>query len=361
MVSGSYIDRKEALRFMLQNNSIGIGVFLATYNSEAFLLEQLESILSSVPAPAAIVVSDDNSTDSTRSILYALEPQCASRDIELHVYKNSTANGGLHGNFQNLLRLAAESDFDVFFLCDHDDIWDGSKASKSLSALDEMMRASGSKSDKPALVFSDLEVIDEEGKMMSPSFAKFQGLPYPKNHSLERLFHQNVVTGCTTCFNRALLEAATPVPDAVVMHDHWLALCARVFGDWHYIDEPLVRYRQHGSNAVGAKRHHRSGIGVWFDPVFLKALSIFPWHFAQSIEQAKALLDRIELSNVTVAEADVKTIKAFVLLKEAGFGERVRQGLKWVSMGNGVLERIYLIAVFVVLPYLRVRKAENAI
>ena len=53
---------------MLKENNNGIGVFLATYNSESFLLEQLESIISSVPAPAAIVVSDDNSTDKTRSI-----------------------------------------------------------------------------------------------------------------------------------------------------------------------------------------------------------------------------------------------------------------------------------------------------
>ena len=338
-----------------------IGVFLATHNSEVFLEAQLRSILGSSISPGTLVISDDGSNDSTIKIIEALRPQFTAKNVEVHIYKNSPAKKGVLGNFANLFALGVASDIEVFFLSDHDDVWRTDKISQSITALKAVEQASVTDHQPPALVFTDLEVISSSGELIASSFAKFQGLPDPRTHSIDKLLHQNVVTGCTACFNRALLELAAPLPSQVIMHDHWLALCARVFGDWHYIDEPLVRYRQHGSNAVGAKRHHRSGISVWFDPVFLKALSIFPWHFAQSIEQAKALLDRIELSNVTVAEADVKTIKAFVMLKEAGFGERVRQGLKWVSMGNGVLERIYLIAVFVVLPYLRVRKAENAI
>ncbi len=334
-----------------------IGVLLATYNSEVYLSEQIRSVIDCVPAPSTIIVSDDNSTDGTLSILQSFEPECRSRNIQLSVHRNPAENKGVHGNFRNLFALGTASDLDIFLLCDHDDIWRENKIAKCVSALDSMVQASGHDAAFPALVFTDLEVMGDDGSSIATSFARFQGLPNPKEQPLERLVHQNVVTGCTTCFNRALLEVATPVPESVVMHDHWLGLCAKVFGDWHYIDEPLVRYRQHGANAVGAKRHHRSGLGVWLDPVFLKALSVFPWHFAQSIEQARALLDRVETYDAEVDEAVIQRIREFSSLKSWGPLKRIREGSKWVSMGQGILERTYLALVFIGLPYLRSRGA----
>lgn len=124
----------------LSDNSNGIGVLLATYNSEAFLREQLRSIICSVPAPAAIIVSDDHSTDATKSILEAIEPECRSKNIQLRVYDNPLSNKGVHGNFRNLLALGAASEVDVFLLCDHDDIWKGTKIAKSTLALDSLVK-----------------------------------------------------------------------------------------------------------------------------------------------------------------------------------------------------------------------------
>ena len=336
-----------------------VGVLLATCNSESFLLEQLISITRSTATPSVVIVSDDNSSDATKSILDDVEPEFRNKNIQLLVFDNSKENRGLYGNFQNLLGLGVESDLDVFLLCDHDDIWHETKIAKCLFALDRLAKDGMGENTLPALVFTDLEVMSVKGDIVSPSFAQFQGLPDPEKQPLERLLHQNVVTGCTSCFNRALLELATPVPNAIVMHDHWLGLCAKVFGVWHYIDEPLVSYRQHGANAVGAKRHHRSGLRVWLDPVFLKALAIFPWHFAQSIEQAKALLTRIERFECDVAEADAKTVAEFSRIVNWGALKRISEGSRWVSMGQGILERTYLNLVFICLPYLRVRKTPD--
>ena len=332
-----------------------IGVLLATYNSEVYLSEQVRSVIDCVPPPSAIIVSDDNSTDDTLSILESFELECRSKNIQLSVHRNPAENKGVHGNFRNLFALGKASDLDVFLLCDHDDIWRENKIAQCVSTLDMLVEGSLSDISRPALVFSDLEVMGDDGRSIAPSFARFQGLPDPTEQPLERLVHQNVVTGCTTCFNRALLEVATPVPESVVMHDHWLGLCAKVFGQWHYIDEPLVRYRQHGANAVGAKRHHRSGLGVWLDPIFLKALSVFPWHFAQSIEQARALLDRMETYDAEVNETAIQRIRDFSSLKSWGALKRIREGSKWVSMGRGILERTYLTLVFIGLPFLRTR------
>lgn len=332
-----------------------ITVLLASFNSESFLAEQLLSIFDQTQKPFEILISDDFSSDATSAIIERLS-QHGETFIGIEKQVNILCEQGLYSNFRNLFRIAVQASSDVYLLCDHDDIWFPHKIETSVVALQSLDERMGT-GDFPLLVFSDLAVVDEKGVMVSPSFANYQGLPDPQTQPLERLLHQNVVTGCTCCFNRQLLEIAYPIPEEVVMHDHWLALCARVFGHSHYIDEPLVKYRQHGKNAVGAKRSRKSGLSAWLDPAFLKALLIFPWHFAQSIEQAKALLERIEGSGVAVAKCDVSTIKAFVRLKEARPGERVRRGLKWVSRGQGVLEQLYFIAVFVALPYLKVRKA----
>ena len=332
-----------------------IGMLLATFNSERFLKIQLHSIFNQTMLPHEIIISDDHSVDATNEIVERLIDD-NRHSMQIDRRSNVADAQGLHSNFRNLFKMALESPSDVYFLSDHDDIWFPRKIETSVIALQSLDEKIGAE-NSPLLVYSDLAVVNEHGSTVCTSFAEYQGLPDPHAQPLASLLHQNVVTGCTCCFNRQLLEIACPIPEVVVMHDHWLALCARVFGHWHYIDEPLVKYRQHGKNAVGAKRSPKSGLSALLDPAFLKALSIFPWHFAQSIEQAKALLDRIELSNVAVDKSDVDIIKGFVMLKEARLGERIRQGLKWVSKGNGVLERSYLIVVFAVLPFLRVRKA----
>lgn len=49
---------------------------------------------------------------------------------------------------------------------------------------------------------------------------------------LNRELIQNQVTGCTVMINKALKEYVAQVTDVelIVMHDHWLALIALVFG-----------------------------------------------------------------------------------------------------------------------------------
>lgn len=46
-----------------------ISVCMATYNGERFLNEQIDSILPQLSLYDELVISDDNSTDSTRDII----------------------------------------------------------------------------------------------------------------------------------------------------------------------------------------------------------------------------------------------------------------------------------------------------
>src|SRR5690554_1551915 len=89
---------------------------------------------------------------------------------------------------------------------------------------------------------------------MAPSFMAYQGLN-PARTDLESQLISNTVTGCTTLMNMALLEQALPIPPQAMMHDWWLSLVASAFGELVYIDQPLVEYRQHGGNTIGARQH----------------------------------------------------------------------------------------------------------
>jgi len=91
--------------------------------------------------------------------------------------------------------------------------------------------------------------------------------------------------------NRKLLDIALPIPEDALMHDWWLALCATVFGHMGYIDEQLVKYRQHGGNEVGAKHFND-----FLNPIsggWRKRWQEGRDNLFQTMKQAQALAERI--------------------------------------------------------------------
>ena len=105
----------------------------------------------------------------------------------------------------------------------------------------------------PALVHSDLEVVDREGKRLAASYIAYQGLRIQRD-SLVNQVQSNLVTGCTAVINEELALKVLPIPAQAIMHDWWMAIAAVAYGRRLFIDQPLVRYRQHDANTIGASR-----------------------------------------------------------------------------------------------------------
>ena len=105
----------------------------------------------------------------------------------------------------------------------------------------------------PALVFSDLILVDEHDRETGCSFMETRGIDGRPANPLGTLLRHNLVTGCTITCNRALLKRSMPFPENIVMHDWWLALVAAATGRIEMLDAPTVRYRLHGGNQVGAQ------------------------------------------------------------------------------------------------------------
>src|SRR5690606_21571564 len=74
------------------------------------------------------------------------------------------------------------------------------------------------------------------------------------------LLRRNLVLGASLAFRRELLEAALPFGDGWV-HDAWLAVVATALdpNGVRVIEHPLLDYRQHGSNLIGARRRSLGG------------------------------------------------------------------------------------------------------
>lgn len=215
-----------------------IDVLLATYNGEKYLKAQIESILAQkVEETVRLLVSDDGSTDGTPDILRSF-----GQRITLITPPHQK---GAKGNFLALLRACTAP---YAALCDQDDVWDANKLQKSLDAIKRIEE--GGK--VPALVHTDLAVTDARGAIVHPSFFKHQGWDYDAV-SLNRLLVQNNATGCTMLLNRKLIDLVSLADEKdVYMHDWWIALTAASLGRVAVISEPLVLYRQHGVNQIGA-------------------------------------------------------------------------------------------------------------
>lgn len=220
-------------------------ILLAAYNGAAYLPEMIDSLLAQDTDDFRLVLSDDHSQDGTPALL----ADYAARFPEKIVYHDSGLRfGSAQKHFMYLLSRFGDS-APYFMFCDQDDVWHSDKVRKTLA----LMKKTETEKKLPALVHTDLRVVDQDLREMAPSFLHYSRLDGGCT-ALRRLLVQNVVTGCTVMVNRELARlAGGEIPEACLMHDWWLALLASACGRVGFLDEATMDYRQHGTNTVGAK------------------------------------------------------------------------------------------------------------
>lgn len=223
-----------------------VDILLATYQGEAFLAEQLDSLFAQTDADWRLVARDDGSTDGTRRLL---ERAAATHPGRVVVLPADGRRLGASGSFGFLLE---QSEAPYVMFCDQDDVWLPGKVATTLAAMRSLEATHGP--GTPLLVNTDLKVVDERLGVIDESLWHYQRIHPGRLDRLSRVLMQNFATGCATMANRPLVALAAPVPAAAVMHDWWLALAATAFGKVAPLREATVLYRQHGRNDVGASR-----------------------------------------------------------------------------------------------------------
>ena len=210
-----------------------ISVCIATHNGEAYLEQQLASILCQLGEDDEVVISDDGSTDKTLSIIEGFE----DARLKVHHFAQPRKTKHVHEyvcrNFENALKYAQG---DIIFLSDQDDIWLPHKVELCMEALKDH-----------DLLLHEFSHINSSGIITRERH--YNGSFRSKNYLLRTGMHY----GCAMAFRRCVLDYALPFPRHLLLHDYWLGILAETLGRFVFVDKPLILYRVSGQNTSVTK------------------------------------------------------------------------------------------------------------
>lgn len=227
-------DKLEAETF--QADGPLVSVVLATYNPRMdWLKDQLNSLERQTYRPLELLVLDDCSTKVALVEIQRCVEECI-QSIPYQIRQNEE-NLGSTKTFEKLTLLARGA---YIAYCDQDDVWCEGKLKCLLGLFTK---------DNINLAYSDVWLVDESGEITANSITDLR-----KRHVLyegpnlgEKLLIQNFVIGCTMLIKSDLAKNAVPFIENMV-HDHYLALVASLYGELVLSDKSLVFYRIHGGN-----------------------------------------------------------------------------------------------------------------
>jgi len=216
-----------------------ITILLCTFNGAANLDAQLQSYLAQTHQAWDLWVSDDGSTDGTRAIL---DQFCRDHSIGRNI---RILDGPRRGSTVKYMTLLCHPDLPPgpVALSDQDDVWMPQKLSRALAALGHV--------DGVALYGAQSLHTDQSLRVVG------QSIPMPRTPCFGNALVQNIVSGHSAALSTDALKLVrrAGIPHGVPYHDWWLYLLVSGAGGTVVIDpEPVLFYRQHTTNAMGAHR-----------------------------------------------------------------------------------------------------------
>lgn len=291
-----------------------VQILLATYNGEAFLPQQLDSLLNQTYTNFTILVRDDGSTDATNVILTKYVNRFPNK---IEIIADALKNVGTVNNFEILLQ---KSKAPYIAFADQDDIWLPNKIEISLQKIITLEQANKA---TPCMVFSDLNWIDDQNNIINKSVWNALHL-HPNYFTLNRLLIQNIPHGNTILINQAMKNMVLPFTETIIMHDHWIALVAATVGKWTHIEEPTVQLRFHQKNVTQIKQTFSSRVKRFSTNFSNK--NQFEYFIELRVTQAKELYNRFHTKLNTEQQ---NILQQFFLLNETKGISR-----KWLFIKN---------------------------
>ena len=254
-----------------------VSVALCTFDGARFLEAQLESLAAQDRLPDELVACDDRSRDGTVAVLEAFARRAP---FPVQIVVNEATLGSTR-NFEKAIGLCTGA---LIATCDQDDVWMPQKIARTLDAFAEDPRR--------GLVFTDAEVVAEDlsplGHRLWDAVGFGPGLRrlVREDRAFEALLRRWIVTGATMTFRAEHRPLVLPVPPAWV-HDAWIALLVAAVSPLGLVSEPAVRYRQHGSQQLGAARASPL-------EMLRRAREVGPDQFALELERFRLARERLQ-------------------------------------------------------------------
>ena len=215
-----------------------ICIFLAAYNGENYIVEQLQTILNQTQKPYKILINIDQSRDKTESIV----KEFARTNPEIQILNSNKRFGSAAANFIHLLKNTDLTEVEYIALADQDDLWKQDKLEKAIQKLQQVYDGYS----------SNVEAFWKDGRQKII-------LKNQSQQELDYLF-ESAGPGCTFVMTKKLALSLQEFLkggqfDQLDNYHDWLIYAyARSNGFKWYIDPyPGVEYRQHNANVFGAK------------------------------------------------------------------------------------------------------------
>lgn len=222
-------------------------VLLATYNGMPWIGEQLDSVLAQQGVDVRVLACDDGSTDGTREFLEGRSHD----DARLRLLPPREGPKGAAANFLHLVTVADPEPGGYIAFADQDDHWTPGKLARQV----ELMGSGGHDG-----VSGSVTALYPDGtrRLVKKNFPQ---------RDLDFIC-ESPGPGCTHLLShrawellRTLLDEGRVDPARVGFHD-WLDYAVVRGRGWSwFIDAtPLIEYRQHGGNEMGANQGWRAKV-----------------------------------------------------------------------------------------------------
>ncbi|WP_409928812.1 glycosyltransferase [Paracoccus sp. P2] len=262
---------------MLNSHTIHprVAVLLASHNGEAYIKEQIDSILSQDGVSIHIFMSDDGSTDGTLCIAERYKSQCLTV-----LPPKRFGNSGQ--NFLYLLREAPWQHFDYLAFSDQDDIWLPNKVGSAIRKLKDGQYSGYSANVMAFWPDGKYSLVKKSHPQRRRDYLFESGGP-------GNTFVLPVKSGVHAL--NLIRSARSEIVNKIESHD-WLiyAIVRENCGRWLIDENPMMYYRQHDKNVSGA--------GLSFKRLARKLKMLFGnWY----IDQVKSIA---EISGASCWEVD---------------------------------------------------------
>jgi glycosyltransferase involved in cell wall biosynthesis len=298
-----------------------VSAIIVTYQFADYLAESIESVLAQdYPQELLeVIVIDDGSTDATQDVV------APYLDRVRYVHKE---NGGL---LSSVNRGFSEASGDLLALHSGDDMWTPVKLARQVEILRERPEV--------GLVYGDMEVVDNDRRVLHPSFWEQEGIKPQSGRPLGALVRANFVSGGTLIVRASLRERFHPLPAHAGWEDWWIAVRVAEVAELEYVREPMLRYRFHGANmslgADAAKTQAKAAHEMLFRRWLLTDLAL------EEIAPADLIVGCRLYEHCVVAAAEQRGLDSrAVVPHEDGDAERLERHLRAGSeaLARGELE-----------------------
>ena len=235
---------------------MSISVVMSTYNGKSFIKKQLDSILNQTVIPDEVIICDDCSSDDTVGII---SNYITVNNLNTWTLSVNKKNLGYKANFyQGILK----SKGDYVFFSDQDDVWLPNKI--------ELMMQTFNEHPEIWTINCGVCLINEFDNPIKEKIEKNwancnflyteKKLPRLSFYASDFILRHNVGPGCAMAIDRRTADTFIKTYNNELPHDWHMNLIAAINGGCSFLNIPLIKYRLHGNNTIGANTNIFDGI-----------------------------------------------------------------------------------------------------